>query len=97
MSQDIRLWEITSEENLREINRSRLDLERRIENWLESDITILKEDQEVNGKSIMGILMLAAERGSLITIIAEGSDAENAVEELAELIMHDIEGEPKAS
>ena len=57
----------------------------------ESDITIIKEDQEVNGKSIMGILMLAAEKGAKITIIARGDDAERAVEELSELLMHDVE------
>ena len=62
-----------------------------IANKFESDITILKDDQEVNGKSIMGILMLAAERGSVVTIVAEGDDAENAVEELSEVLIHDIE------
>ncbi len=40
----------------------------------------------VNGKSIMGVLMLAAERGSRLTISAEGEDAEGAVEALAGLV-----------
>jgi len=62
-----------------------------IANKFESEITILKDDQEVNGKSIMGILMLAAERGVIVTIVAEGDDAENAVEELSEVLLHDIE------
>ena len=62
-----------------------------IANKYESEITIIKDDQEVNGKSIMGILMLAAEKGSRITIIADGSDAEKAVEELSEVLLHDIE------
>ena len=64
-----------------------------IANKFESDITIIKEDQEVNGKSIMGILMLAAEKGANIIIQAEGDDAEQAVEELSEVVMHDIEPE----
>jgi phosphocarrier protein HPr len=60
-------------------------------NKYESDITIIKDEQEVNGKSIMGILMLAAEKGARITIVAEGDDAEAAVEELSEILLHDIE------
>ncbi len=62
-----------------------------IANKFESDITILKDDQEINGKSIMGILMLAAERGAVVTIVAEGDDAENAVSELSEVLLNDIE------
>ncbi|MBW2645827.1 MAG: HPr family phosphocarrier protein [Deltaproteobacteria bacterium] len=60
-------------------------------NKYESDITIIKEDQKVNGKSIMGILMLAAEKGATITIIADGDDAETAAEELADILLNDIE------
>ncbi|MFH1304830.1 MAG: HPr family phosphocarrier protein [Candidatus Omnitrophota bacterium] len=60
-------------------------------NKFESDITIIKGKQEVSGKSIMGILMLAAEKGSKITIFAEGSDAEEAVRELSEILLSDIE------
>ena len=63
-----------------------------IANKYESDITIVKDDQKVNGKSIMGILMLAAEKGAKIAIIADGNDAENAVEELSSILLHDIEG-----
>jgi len=62
-------------------------------NRFESEITIIKEDQQVNGKSIMGILMLAAEKGARITIIAEGSDAAEVVAELAEILLHDIEND----
>lgn len=62
-----------------------------IANKFESEITIIKEDQKVNGKSIMGILMLAAEKGSRITIIARGSDAALAVEELSEVVLNDME------
>ncbi|MFQ5952185.1 MAG: HPr family phosphocarrier protein [Candidatus Omnitrophota bacterium] len=62
-----------------------------IANKYDSDITITKDDQEVNGKSIMGILMLAAEKGSRVTITANGDDAEEAVNELSEILLHDIE------
>ncbi len=62
-----------------------------IANKFDSEITIEKEDQKVNGKSIMGILMLAAEKGATITIIAEGDDAEKAVEELSGVLLRDIE------
>ncbi|TRZ93835.1 HPr family phosphocarrier protein, partial [bacterium] len=41
---------------------------------------------EVNGKSIMGILMLGAEKGSLIVIEADGADAETALAELEKII-----------
>lgn len=64
-----------------------------VANKFESDITIIKEDQEVNGKSIMGILMLAAEKGAKITLVADGDDAQEAVKELAEILLHDIEPE----
>ena len=63
-------------------------------NKYESEIVIIKDDQEVNGKSIMGILMLAAEKGSKVTIVADGDDAEKAVEELSEILLHDIEENP---
>lgn len=62
-----------------------------VANKYDSEITIIKDDQEVNGKSIMGILMLAAEKGSRITIVADGNDAQEAADELAGLIASDIE------
>ncbi|CAN5280446.1 HPr family phosphocarrier protein [soil metagenome] len=52
----------------------------------ESDITICRDDLEVNGKSIMGVMMLAAEHGSRITLRADGPDEEQAVDALSELI-----------
>jgi phosphocarrier protein HPr len=51
-----------------------------------ADIRVRKDGREVSGKSIMGVLMLAAARGSQITLIAEGDDAEQALDELAQLI-----------
>jgi phosphocarrier protein len=49
-------------------------------------IAVRKDDLEVNGKSIMGMMMLAAEFGTEITIRATGDDAASAVERLAELV-----------
>lgn len=55
-------------------------------NRFQSEITIAKDSLEVNAKSIMGVMMLAAERGSTLTIAARGEDAEDAVRELAALV-----------
>jgi phosphocarrier protein len=52
-----------------------------------ADIWVRKDDLEVNGKSIMGMMMLAAERGSRITIRAAGAEAMEAVAGLATLVM----------
>jgi phosphocarrier protein len=52
----------------------------------QSDITIAREDLDVNGKSIMGVMMLAAEHGSMIILRAEGPDADQALDALATLV-----------
>ncbi len=57
-----------------------------LSNRFASEILVRKNDQEVNGKSIMGILILAAAQGTDITLLAEGPDAEEAVAALGELI-----------
>ena len=51
-----------------------------------SDITIVRDDIEVNGKSIMGVMMLAAECGATITLRATGPDASDAIEAIASLV-----------
>jgi phosphocarrier protein len=51
-----------------------------------SKITLVKDGQEVDGKSIMGVMMLAAGKGSTVTIRTFGEDAEQALEVLVELI-----------
>lgn len=51
-----------------------------------SEIWVKKDSIEVSGKSIMGVMMLAAERGSIIEIRAVGGDAEQAVGVLADLV-----------
>ena len=58
-----------------------------------SDIWVSKDGLDVNGKSIMGVLMLAAEQGSLLVIRAEGADAGNAIDALASLIDRGFEEE----
>jgi phosphocarrier protein len=52
----------------------------------QATITVEKDGLEVNGKSIMGVMMLAAECGASLTIRADGTDAEEAVEALATLV-----------
>ncbi len=58
-----------------------------IANKFDSDIFVIKDNEEVNGKSIMGILMLAAEKGTKVLLKAIGSDAEEAVIELEKILL----------
>lgn len=51
-----------------------------------SEVRLEKDGLEVNGKSIMGVLMLAAEKGSQLKIRAEGEDADAALASLRELV-----------
>ena len=51
-----------------------------------AEIWVAKEGEEVNGKSIMGLMMLAAGQGSKLRIRCDGPDADKAMEELEELI-----------
>lgn len=60
----------------------------------ESDVWVEKDGLEVNGKSIMGVLMLAAEPGSEIRIRTEGPDAEGALRELLALVRGGFGEEP---
>jgi phosphotransferase system HPr (HPr) family protein len=50
------------------------------------EIRVEKDGLEVNGKSIMGVLMLAAEHGSRLRLSARGADAEDAVDALSDLV-----------
>ncbi len=65
----------------------------RLANGFSSEIRLCREGVEVNGKSIMGVLMLAAHRKSLISVFAEGADAREAVEAIGELIAGKFEEE----
>jgi phosphocarrier protein HPr len=58
----------------------------RIASRYRSEIWVSKEGEEVNGKSIMGLMMLAAGQGSKLHIRCEGPDADKAMEELKALI-----------
>jgi len=51
-----------------------------------SEITLARNGQQVNGKSIMGIMMLAAAKGTELQICADGKDESKAIEALASLI-----------
>ncbi len=62
-------------------------------NKFDSDITIRKDNQSVNAKSIMEVLLLAATQGTNLQIEAKGSDAKDAVEALSKLIEKDKFGE----
>ena len=67
----------------------------RIANKFESDVTVKKGAERVNGKSIMGLLVLAANQGSMIEIEVSGPDAEQAIHELEYFLLHDPEGDEK--
>jgi phosphocarrier protein len=51
-----------------------------------SDVRLKKDGREVSAKSIMGVMMLAAAKGSSVTLVAEGEDAAQAIDELAQLV-----------
>ena len=50
------------------------------------DVTVSKDGQDVNGKSIMGVLLLVAAKGSTITITCDGEDAQPCLESLSQLV-----------
>ncbi|TAK97161.1 MAG: HPr family phosphocarrier protein [Verrucomicrobia bacterium] len=58
----------------------------RTANRFECEIFVEKDGEKVNGKSIMGLMMLAAGPGSKLTVHAEGDDAARAVSEIEELL-----------
>jgi len=51
-----------------------------------SEVWVEKNGERVNGKSIMGLMMLAAGKGSVLRVTAQGEDAENVLSELEQLI-----------
>ena len=62
----------------------------RLANKFDSEITVQRGKEKVNGKSIMGILMLGCEKGSQIELIVEGTDAQRALEELTHLVTKEL-------
>ena len=59
----------------------------------QADIEIIRNGESVDGKSILAILTLAAEKGAQLTIRASGTDAAQAVDALAELFHNDLGNE----
>ncbi len=55
-------------------------------NGFNSDVFLSHEKQKVNGKSIMGVMMLAAAQGTIVTLCTDGVDEERAMVALEELI-----------
>jgi len=55
-------------------------------NSFESDIYLVRGENEVNGKSLLGLLMLAAKQGSWLTVRVEGNDEDDAIRSISQLI-----------
>jgi phosphocarrier protein len=51
-----------------------------------ADVFVEKEDQRINGKSIMGVMMLAASQGTVLTLVVDGEDAAAAMDALTSLV-----------
>ena len=51
-----------------------------------SEITVVKDDNSVSGRSIMGLMMLAAAKGTIVELVANGPDAREAIAALTSLI-----------
>ena len=58
----------------------------KLANQFSSEIWVKKDDEEINGKSIMGLMMLAAAQGSVLEVTAEGDDADSALEQISALV-----------
>ncbi|MEN0020747.1 MAG: HPr family phosphocarrier protein [Planctomycetota bacterium] len=56
-----------------------------------SSVIVRKADQEVDGKSIMQMMMLAATKGTKLEVICEGDDADKALDALAKLVLDGFE------
>ena len=62
-----------------------------VANKFDSEVTVIKGKTRINGKSIMGIMMLEAGKGAKVTVITKGEDAEAAMRDLENLLLSDIE------
>lgn len=63
----------------------------RVANKYAAEVMVEKDDEQVNGKSIMGLMMLAAGNGSKLKFIANGTDAEKMLEDMAALFERKFE------
>lgn len=52
----------------------------------DSNIELARDERRVNGKSIMGVMMLAASQGTTVRLLADGPDEEEALRQLADLV-----------
>jgi phosphocarrier protein len=59
----------------------------RITNKFKADVFVEKDEEQVNGKSIMGLMMLAAGKGSKVKFLASGTDAQQMLDELDQLFI----------
>ncbi len=87
MSEDMLIEKVVVIKNKQGLHARPAALFVQIANKFNSDITISKGRHKVNGKSIMGIMMLEAGIGSRVTMVADGDDAEAAVKELEALLV----------
>lgn len=60
-------------------------------NGFDAEITVEKDGEEIDGKSIMGLMMLAAGHGSVLTITTEGNDADELLKAVGDLIARNFE------
>ena len=60
-------------------------------NKFDADITVEKDGEEIDGKSIMGLMMLEAGYGSVLSITTEGNDADASLQAIGELIARNFE------
>jgi phosphocarrier protein HPr len=65
----------------------------RVTNKFKAEVLVEKDEEQVNGKSIMGLMMLAAGPSSRIVVQAQGSDAEQAVLEIEALLKRKFDEE----
>lgn len=63
----------------------------KVANRFQADIFVERDGEEIDGKSIMGVMMLAAGHGSVITVTAEGADESDAIDALGDLIYRKFE------
>ncbi len=63
----------------------------KVANQFDADVFVEKDGERINGKSIMGLMMLAAGPGSILIVEASGGDAEAALDKLGELVARNFD------
>ncbi|MCS1409111.1 MAG: HPr-like protein Crh [Verrucomicrobia subdivision 3 bacterium] len=63
----------------------------KVANQFEADVLVKKDGERINGKSIMGLMMLAAGPGSVLTVEASGQDADQVLDKLEELVARNFD------